>query len=377
MFPEDARAGMNRRDFLRIGGFGLAGAVLLGSGGRAVLAQSDPSLDAIFRAAAKEYGVPRELLKAMGYVNTGWEMPPPSTTPFEPDSPHGRGDYGIMQLTQTPSEDTLGEATDLTGLSEREIKAERQANVRGAAAVLAEMSGPDRPSDLNGWYGVVSEYGGGPLYANEVYDVLNDGAIATTTKGERLELTSRPGVDARALPASKARADYGRATWYGAHSRNHTNASRRAAQIDKIVIHVAEGSYSGTLNWFNNPSSRSSAHYTISRYGAVGQSVREEDIAWHAGWWDTNKQSIGIEHAGYVRNPDYWFTKKMYEASARLSAVLCKKYKIPVSRQYIIGHNQVPGCDGRGGGVSCHTDPGGGWNWTKYIRKVKKHRRQI
>ena len=33
------------------------------------------TLEQEFRAAAAEYGVPVELLKAMGYVNTRWEMP--------------------------------------------------------------------------------------------------------------------------------------------------------------------------------------------------------------------------------------------------------------------------------------------------------------
>ena len=34
------------------------------------------SLDEEVRAAAGEYGVPEELLLAMGYVNTRWGMPP-------------------------------------------------------------------------------------------------------------------------------------------------------------------------------------------------------------------------------------------------------------------------------------------------------------
>ena len=72
-----------------------------------------------------------------------------------------------------------------------------------------------------------------------------------------------------------------------------------------IVVHVAQGTYSGTLGWFRNTDNTgSSAHYTVSKYGAVGQSVRDEDIAWHAGWWNTNKRSIGVEHAGNINDPD-------------------------------------------------------------------------
>jgi N-acetyl-anhydromuramyl-L-alanine amidase AmpD len=108
----------------------------------------------------------------------------------------------------------------------------------------------------------------------------------------------------------------------------------------------------------------------------VAQCVRDEDIAWHAGWWNTNTRSIGIEHAGYVNNPD-WFTQRMYRASARLSAWCCKKYKIPIDRKHIMGHNQVPGCPSSGGGASCHTDPGRYWHWKKYMRLVRYYRNRL
>ncbi len=73
------------------------------------------SLDTEFEVAAKEYEVPKELLLAMGYVNTRWEMPPPEASDDEEVEPgegssEARGSYGIMQLVQNPSEDTLGEA---------------------------------------------------------------------------------------------------------------------------------------------------------------------------------------------------------------------------------------------------------------------------
>ena len=70
-------ATIDRRDFLRLGGAGLAGAVLLGTAGGRVLAQTDSSLKAQFESAAREHEVPVELLLAMGYYNTLWEMPPP------------------------------------------------------------------------------------------------------------------------------------------------------------------------------------------------------------------------------------------------------------------------------------------------------------
>ena len=160
MCSEDRFMSMDRRDFLRLGSAGLAGAVLLGSayGGRA-LAETD-SLKAELESAAQRYRVPVELLLAMGYVNTLWEMPPPSASDYEPGDLTGRGAYGIMQLMQNPSTDTLGEAASLTGLSEDKLKKSRPANILGGAAVLADMQGEDWPSDLNGWQGAVADYGG-------------------------------------------------------------------------------------------------------------------------------------------------------------------------------------------------------------------------
>jgi hypothetical protein len=103
-----------------------------------------------FGAAAEKYEVPEELLLAMGYVNTRWEMPPPDASDYEKGkpkegSPESRGSYGIMQLVQNPSEDTLGEAAGLTGISEERLKTDRARNIRGGAAVLAERQGTRSP----------------------------------------------------------------------------------------------------------------------------------------------------------------------------------------------------------------------------------------
>src|SRR3712207_9572348 len=88
--------------------------VLFGSVGSArVLAQAPPEprtkapLVAEFRRAAEEHGVPVELLMAMGWVNTRWEMPPPDANEYEEGDLHGWGSYGIMALVKNPSSNTL------------------------------------------------------------------------------------------------------------------------------------------------------------------------------------------------------------------------------------------------------------------------------
>jgi N-acetylmuramoyl-L-alanine amidase len=368
MYPENLFTAMNRRDFLRLGGAGLAGATLLGTVGGRVLAQTKSSLEAEFETAAKKYKVPVELLLAMGYYNTLWEMPPPSASAYRKGDPAGRGDYGIMQLTKNPSRNTLGEAAKLTGLSKARLKNDRSANIEGGAAFLSDLVGKTKPKSLDGWQEALTQYADTDLYASQVFGVLRDGASTTISTGERLKLSPQDVEVPQVYTAQSGATDYPKAVWRPAASCNHTDSNRETSyDVRRIVIHVAEGSYSGTLSWFENCAAQASAHYVVSREGRVAQCVRNEDIAWHAGWWDTNTHSIGIEHAGFIDNPD-WFTRSMYRASAKLSAWCCKEHEIPIDRKHIIAHSEVPGCSsGSGGGVDCHTDPGPYWNWKMYM----------
>ena len=189
MHAENRFTTMNRRDFLRLGGAGLAGATLLGTAGRRVLAQTHSSLEAQFENAARKYEVPVELLLAMGYYNTLWEMPPQSASAYRKGDPAGRGDYGIMQLTQNPSRNTLGKAAKLTGLSEARLKNNRSANIEGGAAFLSDLVGKTKPKSLDGWQEALTQYADTDLYASQVYGVLRSGASTTISTGERLKLS--------------------------------------------------------------------------------------------------------------------------------------------------------------------------------------------
>jgi len=353
---------MHRRDFLRLSGTGLAGAILLGSASGRVLAQTRTPLKSEFQSASAKYKVPKELLMAMGYVNTLWEMPPPQASDYVPGDLHGRGTYGIMQLVQTPWEDTLGRAANQTGLPEERLKTERAANVVGGAAVLAGIAGDNRPSNLNGWYEAVAEYGGGELYAQEVFETLKSGASATISTGESLQLAPQE-VEVPRIYTAQGSADYWRADWRPAYRGNYTRANRGERWIKYIVIHIAQGSYSGTIDWFQDPRANVSAHYVIGRKGKITQCVHNDDIAWHAGNWRFNRRSIGIEHAGY--GSQRW-TDHMYHSSAKLAAYLCRRFNIPVWRRYIRGHRWVPGVATR-----C---PGRRFDKHRYLRLVRRYK---
>ena len=89
-----------------------------------------------------------------------------------------------MALVRNPSRDTLGRASSLTGLSVEALKNDRVSNVNGGAAVLADLAGAQKPSDLCGWYDAVSDYGGGVLYAEQVYEILQGEASTTIVTSE-------------------------------------------------------------------------------------------------------------------------------------------------------------------------------------------------
>jgi hypothetical protein len=153
---------------------------------------------------------------------------------------------------------------------------------------------------------------------------------------------------------------------------NFTKAHRSIQSIDRIVIHVTEGSFWGSVRWLKSPRAHASSHYVVSRGGKIVQLVHLSDIAWHAGYWPTNEQSVGIEHEGYTYGP-VGFTDGQYRASARLAAWIARRSLMPIDRKHLIGHAQVP--DGRGGrgGSSHHTDPGRRWNWNRYVRLVRRY----
>ncbi|MEH1016571.1 N-acetylmuramoyl-L-alanine amidase [Micromonospora sp. CPCC 206060] len=342
------------------------------------------TLAAAFDTAATRHDVPRDLLVALGYAETHLDG--------HGGAPSFSGGYGVMHLTRNPKVRTLDEAVAATGLDVDALRTRDAANVTGAAAVLrsyADAAGltGDQRRDLNQWYPAVARYGGATdpatarLYADTVYDLLTTGFTARTGSGP-VAVTGRPvaprrGVLAGTAPLGSGTAgtatgtgdvgtlstDYPPAAWVPASSSNYTVSSRESAYpINYIIIHTMQGSYAGSISWFQNPSASVSAHYLLrSSDGAVTQMVRDKDIAWHAGNWTYNTQSIGLEHEGYV-NDASWYTDAMYRSSAALTKYLCDKYGIPKDRTRIIGHNQVPG--------ATHTDPGPNWNWTYYMQLV-------
>jgi len=326
------------------------------------------TMNAAFAAAAAEYGVPRDLVVAVGYGETHLDG-----HGGQPSQDNG---FGVMHLVSNPTRHTLDEAAKRTGESTDALRTDTTANVRGGAAVLRAMAdeqglSTDERNRIAAWYPVVATYGGAKdaavarLYADTVYDLLASGMQVRTPSGEPVEVPPYQRKPERgALEKAPAGGvgtqglDYPNSRWVAANPNNYSPG--RSAAINLIVVHVTQGSYAGTVSWFQNPSSGVSAHYVVrSSDGEITQMVRDGDTAYHVR--SANSRALGIEHEGFVDNPS-WFTDSMYRSSAALTKWLCERHGLPKTRQFVQGHNEIPGND--------HTDPGPHWNWDYYMSLV-------
>ncbi|MET7466846.1 peptidoglycan recognition family protein, partial [Nonomuraea sp. NPDC005501] len=286
---------------------------------------------------------------------------------------------------------TLQRAARLTGLPAARLRSDPAANIRGGAAVLASLKASLQArtgSDPADWYDAVARYAGSlsPLpspgshaFADQVFEVIRQGVTRRTDDGSVVRLAPVPGLRRPAAPSARPAgaaecprtldcewmpAAYKRTSGgYGNHDRMPATATRR---IDYIVIHDTETKYRDIPSMVSDPD-YVSWHYTIrSGDGHVAQHVRTRDIAWHAGNYDFNARSIGIEHEGYLARGATWYTEAMYRSSAQLLRYLADLYDLPLDRAHILGHDNVPGTTAESH-PGMHDDPGPYWDWAHYL----------
>lgn len=120
---------------------------------------------------------------------------------------------------------------------------------------------------------------------------------------------------------------------------NFSESNRKSSDIDTLVIHYT-GNDGDTAenngNYFKNNVVETSAHYFVDDTTVV-RSVADKNIAWHAGDWDINCRSIGIEIAGSTTE----CTGKTLENVILLAQRLMKKYNIKKDR--VIRHYDANG----------------------------------
>ncbi|GAA2594372.1 N-acetylmuramoyl-L-alanine amidase [Streptomyces axinellae] len=298
---------------------------------------------------------------------------------------------------------TLERAAELTGRPRAELRSTVAANVAGGAALLAAAQrrlGHPLSADPADWYEAVAAFpdggSGRPTatgFADEVYGVLREGERRVTDTGETVTLKASPKLRAE-RPATRASGAWDRGgaecpraldcEWYPAPYEqftnnqgqpdygNHDRTRRPGSQkIDYIVVHDTEGSYETTLRLIKDPAYVSWNYTLRSSDGHVAQHVRNKDTSWHAGNWYVNSKSIGVEHEGFLTDPDAWYTEAMYRSSARLVRYLADRYGIPLDRQHVLGHDNVPGTTASTV-AGMHTDPGPYWDWQRYFKLLGK-----
>lgn len=115
---------------------------------------------------------------------------------------------------------------------------------------------------------------------------------------------------------------------------NFSDSNRKSSDIDTLVIHYT-GNDGDTAenngNYFKNNVVETSAHYFVDDTTVV-RSVADKNIAWHAGDWNINCRSIGIEIAGSTSE----CKGKTLENVILLTQRLMRKYNI--SKDRVIRH---------------------------------------
>ncbi|MDC0670518.1 golvesin C-terminal-like domain-containing protein [Nannocystis radixulma] len=341
-------------------------------------------LDDEFRDAAEEFDVPMQILQAMSFAETHWQMIV-GEAEFDGQEPA----YGIMALRG----EHLGLGAGLIDASLDEVKNDRRTNIRAAAAVLRSYADDlefDR-ADLGAWAPAIAsmtdiavEDALVSYIHHDVYGAIQGGIAVQDRAGATVaELKSEahviPDFTAPANPTLAPGPDYAGSIW-----RPSPNYSSRpagtAGQVKMVIIHTCEGNYSGCWGWLNNSQAGVSAHYVVKEDGSeISQLVKESNKAWHIGatydcdlnggkecgleGYNCNNFTVGIEHAGFASQQSW--NSNLINQSAKLTCDITKGHGIARDKYHIVAHGKLQPYN--------RTDPGANWPWTTYLNKVNEH----
>ncbi|AYG83417.1 N-acetylmuramoyl-L-alanine amidase A [Streptomyces hundungensis] len=377
-----------------------------------------------FARAAEEFKVPQSVLMAVSYRQTRWEDHDgrPSTSgaynvmgltrvlPGDVVRPGAQerlahldlsGDPAAMKRfdarraplatpsasvdTDDPRLHTLDEAARLIGKPVDAVRDDAGQSILAGAALLARYQRAATgtlPADPGAWYPAVARYSQAPdargadAFAERVFDSVRTGERRVTEDGQSLALPADPGVKP-AAPATTPSAQSAAPECPAglncdvkpADPNNYNVANRPEGgfAIRQIVLHDTEASYDSTIKTFQDPKSSASTHYVVKDDGSlVTQVVATKDEAYHAGNKSVNMHALGVEHVGFAMKQGSWYGEPLYDASARLVSYLADRFSIPLDREHILGHDEVPGpLDGYVAGQ--HWDPGPFWDWNHYM----------
>lgn len=368
-----------------------------------------------FEEAYRKYpNIPKGTLEAVAYSATRLNNLQPEKPNDQTNCmgmPQRFGIFGLVENGQGYFKNNLLEVAKLSNITPAQFKKDVRLQILAVAKFLSQQAGAqrlaagagaesfapvlERLSEIPNDGSSVNTYARS-LYTYDIYDHLQQGFKTSSLEAapmkvqmekvypaKTLRTLQSPGTQVdydkdRVLSADEVSVlstDYGPAKWDQAHTSNW--ATRTGGQKPtNVTVHTAQGSYAGTISWFNNGSAKVSAHYVIrSSDGQVTQMVREKDRAYHV--LNHNNYTIGIEHEGFVAESK-WYTTKMYSSSAALVRDICSSWGIDRKKCFkgaassgtnpqpvavrIKGHQHYSG--------NTHTDPGKHWNWTKYYNLI-------
>jgi N-acetyl-anhydromuramyl-L-alanine amidase AmpD len=338
-------------------------------------------LDPLFAAAGREFNVPADLLKAISFTETRWQM-----VRGEEEFEGMPAAYGVMALRGAE----LERGAALAGVTVEQARTDAQANIRAGAALLSSHADElkvDR-ANLGAWAPAVVKLSGithpdaqAEFIHKEVYGTLRNGVVAESVDGKVTASIMPVQVEAQfALPNLRAAAagpDYAASIWRP--SPNY-NARPAGTDISMIIIHTCEGSYSSCWSWLTNTASGVSAHYVVNESGSeISQLVGEANRGWHIGasydcslngskdcglnGVSVNHFSVGIEHGGFASQTS--FPAGQIDASAKLSCDISRDRGILRDSYHIVAHGRLQ--------PATRTDPGPNWPWSTYISKINTY----
>jgi N-acetyl-anhydromuramyl-L-alanine amidase AmpD len=356
---------------------------------------ADPvgSVASALSVSAAHAQVPRDLLLAIAKVEDGLALP---AERLDLDVDNEVPAAGPLQLRRGKL-DTLRRGAELVHTTELELRKHSDLALEAGALVLAELGTKTgaRSGDLASWNAAVEEMSGfaddahREHYAHQVFATLARGGRFEARDGEIVDLPSHDLPPSLTIDVSQKlrvladKAQFEGAEWIPTSCTDKCTAGRGSFNVELVVIHDTEGGWNASVATLQNDPGKS-VQYIIDTNGRIGQFVTEETTAWHAGNFNFNQRSVGIEHVGYATKP---FAEAEYAASAKLVDYLTKKYNIPRDRAHVIGHDQIPNgnkiaqssapCDDSPkecqtspnyGGASRHTDPGI-WEWPTFMAR--------
>jgi len=333
-----------------------------------------PGLDDDFARASYASGVPADLLKAVAYVETRWQMVDGADE--HEGRPAGGGIFGLWGENLTSGAAALRQDEDT-------VRHDEKTSIAAGAARLGELAKRHGVSgdDLEAWRPVLAEFAQNPddgaraAYVVDVLRVLAAGAREVAEDGT-VVAAIEPHAEISVPPsfAPYHSGDYGPAIWRPSPNYN----GRGGYGVSLVVIHSCEGNYSGCWGWLVNSAAQASAHYVVKEDGGeISQLVAESNRAWHvAATYDcsraggaqcnlngvsTNNFSVGIEHAGFASQASW--SSGIIEASAKLTCDITQSHGVPRDRNHIVSHAQLQPWN--------RTDPGPNWPWSQYIDRIR------